>query len=154
ACALRTRRFRGDPTASTHARLLMSILPSSLPSDGQDHATGVSCPDCGGVLIIRVNRSLVSFVCRIGHVYSAGELLAAKEELLDRRLWVGFSSLDELAKLLEDFVRLGFGNGNSVSYRQRAAAAREQAGRLRSIIDADRPSVLRGAHERSIRDTP
>jgi len=106
------------------------------------------------MLVIRVNRSLVSFVCRIGHVYSAAEMLAAKEELLERRLWVGFSSLDELAKLFEELARLGVGNGDSASYRQRSAAARDQARRLRSIIDADRPAVLRGAAERSIRDTP
>jgi len=131
----------------------MFILPSSLPTDGEDHFTGVTCPDCSGMLVIRAHRNLISFACRIGHVYSPAELLLAKEELLERRLWIGFSSLDELAKLLQDFERLGVG-GDSPTYRQRGAAAREQAGRLRSIIEADRPAMLREADERSIRDTP
>ena len=61
----------------------MSILPESLPTDGEGHFTGVSCPDCSGMLVIRAHRSLISFVCRIGHVYSPVELLSAKEELLE-----------------------------------------------------------------------
>jgi len=132
----------------------MSILPPSLPTDGEGRFTGVACPDCSGMLVIRAHRSLISFACRIGHVYSPVELLAAKEELLERRLWIGFSSMDELAKLLKDFERLGIGAADSETYRQRGAAAREQAGRLRSIIEADRPAVPRGARERSMRDAP
>jgi len=132
----------------------MSILPSPLPTDGKDHFTGVTCPDCAGMLVIRMHRNLISFVCRIGHVYSPTELLVAKEELLERRLWIGFSSLDELAKLLGDFEGLDIGAGDTATYRQRGADAREQAGRLRAIIEADRPTVLRGADERSIRATP
>src|SRR5215831_11486120 len=119
----------GAPWHHLHARRVMSILPPSLPTDGQGHFTGVSCPDCSGMLMLRAHRSLISFVCRIGHVYSPVELLAAKEELLERRLWIGFSSLDELAKLLVDFERLGIGAADSRTYRQRGAAAREQAGR-------------------------
>jgi len=132
----------------------MSILPPSLPTDGESYFTGVACPDCSGTLVIRAHRSLISFVCRIGHVYSAVELLAAKEELLERRLWIGFSSLDELAKLFADFEQLGVDAGDSATYRQRGAAAREQADRLRAIIEADRPAALRGADERSSRDIP
>src|SRR5262249_5611869 len=149
---LRPTTPMATPRHQLHARRVMSILPP-LPTDGEGHFTGVTCPDCSGMLVIRMHRSLVSFVCRIGHVYSPLELLAAKEELLERRLWIGFSSMDELAKLLEDFTRLGIDAGNNASLRERGAAAREQADRLRSIIEADRPVVPRCVAEQSMRDT-
>src|SRR5215468_2945189 len=138
---LRARCPMATPRHQPHARRVMSILPPSLPTDGEGHFTGVACPDCSGMLMIRTHRSLISFVCRIGHVYSPVELLAAKEELLERRLWIGFSSLDELAKLLVDFERLEVDAGDSAAQLRRGAEAREQAARLRSIIEADRPAI-------------
>src|SRR5262245_9923172 len=154
ARALRAPHPMATPWHDLHVRRIMSILPPSLPTDGEGHFTGVSCPDCSGVLMLCAHRSLISFVCRIGHVYSPVELLAAKEELLERRLWIGFSSLDELAKLLVDFERLEVDAGDSAAQRRRGAEAREQAGRLRSIIEADRPAMPREASERSTRDIP
>jgi len=118
---------------------VVSLLPDVMPADGGAPFTGVACPDCSGVLTLKAHGSLVTFACRIGHMYSCAELLAAKEELLERRLWIAFSSLDELAMLLEDFQRDGLEPTHSEAHRRRGAIAREQAARLRDIIEADRP---------------
>src|SRR5262245_62129629 len=87
------------------ARRVVSLLPDSPHANGEDRFTGVACPDCSGVLTLRTHGKLVTFACRIGHMYSCAELLASKEEILERRLWIAFSSLEELAMLLEDFRR-------------------------------------------------
>jgi hypothetical protein len=52
------------------------------------HVTGVSCPDCCGVLGVRAEgrESVLAFECRVGHTYDVAELLAAKEEVLEQRL--------------------------------------------------------------------
>lgn len=126
-----------------------SILPASLPGDGEEHFTGIVCPDCSGMLVIRTHRALVTFVCRIGHVYSPTELLAAKEEVLERRLWDAYSALDELAVLLDDIGRHGLTHGDATARRHRGAIARDQAARLRAIIESDRPLIPEGIEERS-----
>lgn len=131
----------------------MFLLPPSIPGDGEDDFTGIVCPDCSGNLVIRANRSLVTFVCRIGHVYSAAELVAAKEEVLERRLWIAYSALDELAKLLDDFERQGLESRDSFTQRRRSDAARGQAERLRSIIESDRPLMPRAIDDGPIRDS-
>ena len=130
------------------ARPVRSILPASLPEDGEEHFTGIVCPDCAGVLVIRTHRSLVTFVCRIGHVYSPTELLAAKEEILEGRLWTAYSALDELAVLLDDIGRHGLAEGHSAA-RRRGVIARDQAARLRAIIESDRPLIPEGIEEHS-----
>jgi two-component system chemotaxis response regulator CheB len=118
---------------------VVSLLPDVVPADGGARFTGIACPDYSGVLTLKAHGSLVTFACRVGHMYSCAELLAAKEELLERRLWIAFSSLDELAMLLEDFHREGLEPTQSEAHRRRGAIAREQAARVRDIIEADRP---------------
>lgn len=100
------------------------------------------------------NQGLINFVCRIGHVYSAAELLAAKEELLERRLWIG--SRPWMSSRSSSRTSSGLESAPATPRPVATAASplREQAVRLRSIIEADRPAVLRGARERSMRDAP
>jgi len=89
--------------------------------------------------MLRMHGGLATFACRIGHMYSCAELLASKEEILERRLWIAFSSLEELAMLLEDFRRQKLEPTDPEPQRRRGAIAREQAARLQSIIETDRP---------------
>jgi len=78
-------------------------------------------------------------------MYSCAELLASKEAILERRLWIAFSSVEELAMLLEGFQRQGLEPTDPEPQRRRGAIAREQTARLRSIIEADRPLRPRAA---------
>src|SRR5262245_41637123 len=135
-------------------RRTVSVLPDSFPTDSEELFTGVSCPDCSGTLTLRTHGRLVTFVCRIGHMYSAVELLATKEEILERRLWIAFSALDELALLLEDFRRQGLEPADSDPQRRRSAMAREQAVKLRAIIEMDRPLIPKAADERPLGEAP
>jgi hypothetical protein len=59
-------------------------------------------------------RAWLFFVCRIGHSYGLAEVLAAKEERLENRLWTVVTAAEELAALLKDL------HGRSGSSRARA----------------------------------
>ena len=42
------------------------------------------------------------FVCWIGHSYDLADVLAAKEERLENRLWTVVTAVEELVALLKD----------------------------------------------------
>ena len=67
----------------------MYALPPRLRDTTEPPVSGVSCPDCCGMLAVHVEgkRSTLVFECRFGHTFMLEELLAAKEERLDERLW-------------------------------------------------------------------
>jgi hypothetical protein len=126
---------------------VMYALPPRLER-GTLLVTGVSCPDCGGVLMVRAegrDDSLV-FECRIGNTLDVVELLAAKEERLDELLWSSHTVLEELIALLHDLVAQGAEHGETPAsiraYGERAVRARANASALRKVIDACRPVNL------------
>jgi two-component system, chemotaxis family, protein-glutamate methylesterase/glutaminase len=122
----------------------MMSLPDPLPVDGVDALTGVACPDCAGTLFVRLRKDFAAFGCRIGHMYSLPELLAAKEDILERRLWIAFSSLSELADLLDDLRARDVAQVDRQAYQRRSASARQHATMLRSAIEAERPLRMDG----------
>jgi hypothetical protein len=59
----------------------MRALPHDFRNIQGDQITGLSCPSCPGVLMVRVattGESFLHFQCRIGHTFSTEEVLAAK----------------------------------------------------------------------------
>jgi two-component system chemotaxis response regulator CheB len=123
------------------------LLPRDL-TPAEFHPSGLVCPDCGGPVSVRAlgKTRALSFRCRIGHAYSLGELLAAKEYRLEERLWMAVRSLEELGELLEEIDVRGLGS-DAVSewqLRSRAQAVRSNAGVLRWMLSRERPVVLRG----------
>ena|SRR5438876_168726 len=70
-----------------------------------ERATRISCPDCAGVLGVRVDgdRGHSMFVCRVGHTFSMRDLLVGKEEQIEARLWSAVVALEELVEILDDF---------------------------------------------------
>jgi hypothetical protein len=125
----------------------MYALPPRI-DPGISHVTGISCPECDGVLSVQVEGrdATLVFACRIGHTLDVPELLAAKEERLEERLWSASSLLHELVALLQDLATYGAEHGESAesirAYRDRAVRARSNAGALRVVISAGRPVDL------------
>jgi hypothetical protein len=108
-----------------------------------DRLVGLSCPECFGTLSLRTEgpRGHLTFLCRIGHAFAVPELLAAKEEVLERWLWAALLSLEELRALLTGLTGLADGQamGSTASaFRERAERARDQAQSLRAIIEQNR----------------
>ena len=129
------------------------LLPP-LPSDGEDRLTGLGCPDCSGSLFVREHRKVVTFFCWIGHEYSLGEMLAAKEEIIEGRLWIAYSALEEIAIVVEQLEASGFALSDPEGYRNRATIARSQANKIRSAIESDRPLIPRSAEDHFVQDPP
>src|SRR5262245_54918209 len=82
----------------------MTMLPSDVrPGDGEQ-VTRLSCPDCPGVLAVEFEgaKGHLALKCLLGHRYSISDLLAAKEERIEERLWAALYAVQELADLLDD----------------------------------------------------
>jgi hypothetical protein len=125
----------------------MEALPRSLNAEGHPDLTGVSCPECCGMLTVRQegrNGALV-FACRIGHTFALGELLAAKEERLDEELWGAVTRLEELIALLVDLKARSPADAQDSMlsrYRRRRRDAEALARQLRQVIEHNRPIDL------------
>ncbi len=60
-----------------------------------------SCPECGGVLREIQDGKLLRFRCRVGHAFSAENVLVEQSEALDKALWVAMRTLEEKVELLQ-----------------------------------------------------
>jgi hypothetical protein len=121
----------------------MYALPPNV-TPGELHVTGLPCPDCSGVLGVRAlgaHASLV-FECRVGHTYDLPELLTAKEEVLERKLWAAATALVELSALMNDLEGRTRSAAEAAIYETRGRQARARADTLLKIIQRDSPIQL------------
>jgi hypothetical protein len=140
----------GPPRRSRARFLLLGKPVYAIPprlDDGTTHVTGLSCPDCGGVLKVETEGrdATLVFECRIGHTFDVPELLAGKAERLEEHLWAANTLLEELAELLTDLAQ-GDGRGEPIAavraFRERAGRAKGNAVALRVVIQESRPVDL------------
>jgi hypothetical protein len=130
-------------------------LPESLPTQGGEAFTGLVCPDCSGNLAIGVHGDHLSFTCRVGHAYGLSELVLAKDAGVEATLWRAVFAFEELEALLSDLRKHGLSEAfNADACRARADQTREQASRLRAIIEADRTLTERRPANGEIRSGP
>jgi hypothetical protein len=91
----------------------------------------------------RGDQGFLVFRCRIGHTYSADELIRGKEERLEYFLWASITARDELSALLEDLASWMPDPERRARLLERAERAREHIRALRARLEADEP-VLPG----------
>lgn len=102
--------------------------------------SGLSCPDCDGVLFRLPGAPAPRFRCRVGHAWSPASLSAQQDEDIDRVLW---SALRALAEKAERHRRLGESAAvagrreTATEYRRRADRAEADAGLLRRLLADD-----------------
>ena len=124
----------------------MYALPPDAGDDGRTVITGISCPDCAGVLeVAREGRGTFQFVCRVKHTFSVEDLLTGKEEKIESDLWAAIRVFEELIALLEDLDRHAARRGEPEivgSHAGRIGRAREHAQRLRDVVEENRPVDL------------
>jgi len=93
--------------------------------------TGISCPSCCGVLQARTSDSgYVEVRCRVGHLYSRDELIAAQEARLEGALWKATLAIEELAALLSDLEEDAKTEGREVEQEKEAERYRKRRRRL------------------------
>ncbi len=112
---------------------VQQALPEAV--DGAPRVAALACPDCGGTLTVREMGGGLHFVCRIGHSYGLSEVLGAKEERLEDRLWTAVTAVDELAALLTDLQSRTRSDAARAEYRRRTEALLVLSNEVRRLID-------------------
>ncbi len=111
----------------------------------------LECPECSGVLSLHVEGAThARFRCQIGHVFGVDDLIAAKEERLETRLWTVFRSQQELAHLLRTVAETAREDGHGQvedRFRERAARAARHADEICRIIEESAAVDTTGAGE-------
>lgn len=114
----------------------METIPQ-IQSGESEKATGITCPDCPGVLGLTLLEKYPHFRCRIGHTYSFVELVRAKESRLEDLLWAPVTAFEELAALLTEALAMDLLDRSDAQFAERAELARQQAAALRALIESD-----------------
>jgi hypothetical protein len=125
----------------------MDAIPPDIASEHGLRPSGITCPDCGGVLQVTAEGrdSALRFVCRVGHVYAVPELLAAEEQKLEFLLWQTVTAFEEMVSLLRDLERHAARHGRhdiGGPHDGRLRLAETHTARLRSMVEENRPVVL------------
>ncbi len=120
----------------------MEAIPSRPVPGRAEEVTGISCPDCPGVLGVSAENDHLRFRCRIGHVYSLQDLIEAKERRLEDLLLGPVTALDELAALLRDAAAMGKAIGSPERFAARAERALHHAAIIRGVIEENDPTRL------------
>jgi two-component system chemotaxis response regulator CheB len=103
--------------------------------------SGDVCPDCNGPLAA-IGKG--SYRCRVGHAWTAGALLWARDREVEEALWVALRSLEEKAKLSRHLAEKA-GRGQLVDrYREAAEDAEHAAAVLSGRLSAITHSGDRG----------
>lgn len=124
----------------------MWALPPNLRATEGLQVSGLSCPDCHGVLQVveaEPDSGFLHFVCRIGHAFSLSEVTAAKEAAIESALRGCEVAFAEMVQLLDDIDREGLRAPVSEGQRsERRALVERQLAQVRAIIEQDRPLDL------------
>ena len=134
----------------------MQALPPAVFESAQLHVSGISCPECSGVLQVqREGHGNLRFVCRVGHTMSVDELLGAKEDKIESDIWAAVRGLEELVALLEDLEVYARRHGRTQiggPHAERMTQARDHVERIRAILEEKRPVDLAGAGDLAVPD--
>jgi hypothetical protein len=121
----------------------MFALPPSLRTDAGFQVSGLACPDCCGVLQVEMQgrKGHLGFRCRVGHAYALPDLLLAKEQTIEDRLWSALVAVEELVALLRDLEARAeeCWPGGEERCRSRRAALEAYLVTLRRVVQEDRP---------------
>jgi two-component system, chemotaxis family, protein-glutamate methylesterase/glutaminase len=101
------------------------------------HLTPLTCPECGGTLWHHDDYGTPRYRCRVGHTFSADNLMLGKQAAIEAALWAAIVALDERADLARRVVKRLEGSGRTsqvARYRRDIAAAEQRAEVLRGLV--------------------
>lgn len=81
---------------------MMSRFSTDFDTEQLGRPSGYTCPDCNGSL---VSITEGNFRCQVGHAWTAGALLSARDKEVEGALWVALRSLQEKARLARELAR-------------------------------------------------
>jgi len=125
-------------------RTLVQGLPNRLPESSAESLTGYTCPDCHGAIELVIDDEGIPplFRCRIGHTFTATEMMMGREQRVEHLLWTTLTALEELGALLADLDRLDDPTTTHERYTARIEHVRRQINALHAILAENRPTVL------------
>jgi two-component system chemotaxis response regulator CheB len=119
------------------ARLTERAMSTDDWGDVPSRATDFTCPECAGALREIEDEPIRRFRCRVGHAFSAEDLVATKDQQVEDALWIALQTLQERAQMLEMMVEEDRRRGwtrNAAGYEERARETRAAADRLRALV--------------------
>lgn len=99
-----------------------------------------SCPECGGVLHEIGNEKLVRFRCRVGHAFTAENVLAEQSDALEVALWTALNTLEERISLTQRLAQRAQESGHDWMVRR----FEEQLHETQHHADVIRQVLLKG----------
>jgi two-component system, chemotaxis family, protein-glutamate methylesterase/glutaminase len=149
-------------SAAAGTRLLAHGKPPGTPS-------GLTCPECGGVLWEADDGGFFHYRCHVGHAYTEDSMLVAQAEGVEGALWSAVRVLEEKAELARHHARRSRRRGMQLSaerFEQSVEDAERGSTEIRRLLQrgvgappvaaedaeivgqTDRESSLSGARER------
>jgi hypothetical protein len=79
----------------------MHVAP---PLEQTDRFRHFSCPECRSALEQSQEEvsGMVTYLCRVGHRYTARELLVGRELVIEQMLWSSLAAVDELLVMMSE----------------------------------------------------
>jgi two-component system chemotaxis response regulator CheB len=118
-------------------RVAMLNNPSHAGDEPIGTSSGLSCPECNGVLFEIPDGELMRFRCRVGHAFSPQSVLAEQSEALETALWVALKTLEESASLSRRLAAQARGRNHSTiaaRFEERIAESEQRAGIIRNVL--------------------
>ena len=105
------------------------------------------CPDCSGVLWQIDEGDMVRFRCRVGHAWSADDLLHVQSTAIESALWMALRSLEDRAALSRALAERALQEGRTISahrFESDSEEIEEHVRVLRELLQSKRPSEIEG----------
>jgi two-component system chemotaxis response regulator CheB len=106
--------------------------------------SGFVCPDCSGALFVAAEEPVLRFRCRIGHAWSAENLVAQQDMTVETALWTAVRTLQEKAELAERLAQRAQREARTVTarrYRESSAEAHRSAAVLKDLLSVSPPDT-------------
>ncbi|QIS09643.1 chemotaxis protein CheB [Nocardia arthritidis] len=138
AAVAKSLRSRPDPAHRPHTELdeLETRIDAGSEPDAREltqltEPSGLSCPDCGGVLFTLPGGE--RFRCRVGHAWTVEALLMEKNMQTEQALWAGLRALREKQQLAEKMSVDALRRGDEELARRFADHGAEQASAIETL---------------------
>jgi two-component system, chemotaxis family, protein-glutamate methylesterase/glutaminase len=120
------------------ARIATVAADELLAPDGPGEPSGLSCPDCHGVLhVVGERGGLQRFRCRVGHVWSLESLVAGQDAAVEAALWGALRALEERGVVARQMADRADADGRHLTaerFRASVEDARRSASVLRDLL--------------------
>ena len=117
------------------------------PSFGVE--SGLTCPECSGILREVREGDVLRFRCRVGHAYTSLSMLEAQGDALETALWTAVRSLEERSILLNKLAEHARRRGQdemAARFLDRSRALDRDVRTLRNLVAQGRALEPAGPH--------